>query len=589
MAKASKPEPATATQGQTGQRLVRLVGLFKRLVDPDASDSFSLGGYVDSLTAAPYSLGNAYLKVWCQADPQLAHYRFETPSIVDLSGSGHLDPVEEVRLRKQDIAPLLHGNPAAVCFSCYAWNVEAALAACSAIKQASPHTVTILGGRAVESVGPALVQRFPFVDFVINGEGELPFAQILRSGFSKSTPLPGVTFMGPDGLSSTPPGPPVMLLDSIPSPFQNQAIPASPEGILMELSRGCVHDCGYCAWNSCKVRRRFSRARIRADLAWAVEQGAHHITFIDSAINYETELLADLVQALAEADPSGQLQFTFNLRHEELTDAQFRLLQRIPARQILLGMESLSDPAMAASNRTTFDTARFQAVVHQLSLISPPVVGVVLGLPDDTLAGFQRTMEFLGDMNQAGAKPVLGAILVSLLQVFPSTRLHAEASNHGMNIRPRGIPYVLGHHTFPLSDLKAALQYLQRYRIRHPGLVKGPEGQAAILGSESQELFTSTVTRLLHPLVPGDLVAGWKWTSIKVFLDGDGFGAFSFVNAAGSATMIRLDARNADKACFASTEYFNLYFSGSSSGPDTAMLMQEVVATVRRNEHELGS
>lgn len=581
---ASVPQPGRPNDSRP---VVRLVGLFKRLVDPDASDAFSLGGYVDSLTATPYSLGNAYLAAWCQADPQLQRaFRFELTNVVDLSGSGHLDPIEEVRLRKTDVAQLLADNPAAICFSCYAWNVEAALAACQAIKQVRPETVTVLGGRAVESVGSTLVQRFPFVDFVINGEGEVPFAAILHRGFAKTESLPGVTFLGPDGVRTSPPGPPVLQLDAIPSPFSAGLVPSSPEGLLMELSRGCVHDCGYCAWNSCKVRRRYSKSRIQSDLQWAVARGATHITFIDSAINYETELLSELLDAWQLADPERRLQFTFNLRHEDLTESQFELLSHIPTQQILLGMESLSDPAMSASNRLPFDTAAFSRRIQRLALLSPPVVGVVLGLPEDNLAGFIRTMEFLGGLNSGGQAPVVGAILVSLLQVFPSTRLHAEAATHQMNIRPRGIPYVLGHKTFPLSDLKKALQYLQRFRIRHPGLVKGPEGQAAILGAEGESLFSHTVTTLLAPVLPGEKLEGWTWTATRPYLDGDGFGAFTFRHPDHSQVSIRLDARNPKKPCYTSTRHFNLYFSGPAAGPNLDALMRRIAALVGNNEGE---
>lgn len=572
------------------RKLVRLVGLFKRLVDPDAGEGFQLGGYVDSLTSTPYSLGNACLRAYCEADPTLAQrYQFDTVSVVDLSGTGHLDPVEEVRLRKQDVVSLLEGAPAAIGFSCYAWNVEAALAACAAIKQSSPSTFTVLGGRAVESVGASLVTRFPFVDFVINGEGELPFAALLRSGFDKQAPQPGLTFMGSDGqLKHQAPDLPVMDLDSLPSPFQTGIIPASPDGLLMELSRGCVHDCGYCAWNSCKVRRRFSRKRITAELAWAVAHGARHITFIDSAINYETDLLDDLLGALAEADPQGRLEFTYNLRHEELCEEQFRHLRRLPSRQILLGMETLSDPAMEASHRTPFDTQRFSETVRELAKVAPPVIGVVLGLPDDTLAGFQRTMEYLGQLSgtqEPHSPRQVGAVLVSLLQVFPSTRLHAQAEAYGMNIRPRGIPYVLGHTSFPLSHLKEALRFLQLFRLRYPGLVKGPEGQASILGPDGSDLFAETVRRLLLPWAEGATLEGWQWASTIAYLDGDGFGAFLFSHPRLGKVTIRLDGRNSTKPCYTHTQRFNIYFSGSNGDTgEVEPLIRTVARAVEVNE-----
>lgn len=509
----TKEQPAASGDGRP---LVRLVGLFRRLSEPEAKDHFNPGGYIDTLTAAPYSLANACLKTWCEADPALAdRYRLELLNLIDESGDGGLGSIEEVRLGRAEMARILEGAPAAVCFSCYCWNVDAALEACRRIKAAAPETVTVLGGRAVEGRDD-LKAKETAVDFVITGEGEQAFAALLRSGLSQQPP----------------PGEPVSDLDSIPSPFTAGLVPPSEDGLLMELSRGCPNTCAYCSWNSSKLRRRQGRGRIAADLKWAVESGARHVTFIDSAINYETAALEDLAAAVAEADPGGQLEFTYNVRHDALSPAHLAILKKIPTRQLLLGMESLSPAALLASNRSPLDTTAFEASVKALAEVRPPVIGVVLGLPGDTLEGFKATMEFLGGLADSAQPSPVGAVLVSLLQVFPGAGLRACAET-GLETKRKGIPYLLGHPGFPAADLRRAVAWLQSFRLRRYCPVKGPEGLSAILGPDAQEMMSDGLRCLLLPLQEGMSVAGWRWVGTRAFRDGARVGEFSFQDGGG--------------------------------------------------------
>jgi hypothetical protein len=579
---------------------VRLVGLHRLQVDADAGPAPSLGGYGDALAAAPYSFAAAGLKAAADAAPEARGCEVEILDLVDAARDADgAAPREEFRLGDEHLAQLAAGDPDAVCFSAYCWNVDAALAACARLKQRRPETLTVLGGRAVEDVGPALLRDYPAVDHVVQGEAERSFVELLgrwRAGAPRDRDLPaGVLGRGASGeIVSGPAAAPIAALDALPSPYLTGVAHPPPEGMMLELSRGCVNRCGYCAWSSAKERRTFSQERIADELRWALQHDVRHVTLLDSAINYEPGTVARFVAAATLADPGRELRYTYNLRHELVTPEQVALLARLRAQQVLLGMESLTEAAMRESDRQPLDCARFEAALRLLRRLSPDggtpatVVGVVLGLPGDTLDGFRRTMDYLGELSTEPAGSPIGAVLVSLLQVFPGTTLWRRREALGVKLPDRGIPYVRGVGTFPRADLQRALSYVNRLRVRYPLFVKRPEGAHTLLEPRAPGP-ADDLRRLLQPWAPGAFRAGWLLRALTPLLDGDGIAVLTFAQPAARALVrVRLDRRTAARAGFAQTERFNVYHQGevprSLLGPSLDALMREVVGLLRRNE-----
>jgi len=66
-----------------------------------------------------------------------------------------------------------------VCFSCYIWNITQTLAVAEKIKQLNPATKILLGGPEVTYDWQAVIQ-LDYIDFIVTGEGEIPFAAFLQ-------------------------------------------------------------------------------------------------------------------------------------------------------------------------------------------------------------------------------------------------------------------------------------------------------------------------------------------------------------------------------------------------------------------------
>ena len=119
------------------------------------------------------------------------------------------------------------------------------------VKDRAPRCVIVLGGSSVSHrVGPSLLSEYPFVDYIVQGEGERPLAALvaaLARGDVPVAPIPGVLGRGwrPDG-ARTPPSE-VEQLDELPDPDYDEyaGLAAAYKvswTVSIEGSRGCWWD-----------------------------------------------------------------------------------------------------------------------------------------------------------------------------------------------------------------------------------------------------------------------------------------------------------------------------------------------------------
>ncbi len=455
--------------------VVLLVGIF-RSIEPEGRDGpyGSQGGFVDNLAPAPYSLANGYLKAFVSACPDLSE-RYDV-RLLDLAEP--LEPEderEEARLSSDDIDRILEHSPSLVAFSTYCWNVDAVLHASTEIKARNPRVRVLIGGRSTEGDVRGMLGSCPAIDAAVVGEGELAFREILRrNGFDG---IPGVLWRDGDELRGGGVSPSIQALDEIPSPLLTGALSPAKNAVMMELSRGCLHACGYCTWNSDKHLRYFSAERIGQEVAWAVRHGHQHVTLNDSAINYDTDRLRAFVEAVRLADPSATLRFTYNIRHDALTDDQLEVLRFLPTHVALAGIETLSPRGMHAVDRQPVDLPALHARLDGFArTVRPVVASIVLGLPGDDEASFLQTLDTL----LSWTEPTEGvctveAVLVSLLQVYRGSKLWQRREQLGLVSCDRGIPYLIESPSWPRDALARCKAEIVRRMAREPARLKAAE------------------------------------------------------------------------------------------------------------------
>ncbi|WP_019357532.1 RiPP maturation radical SAM C-methyltransferase [Streptomyces sp. AA1529] len=142
----------------------------------------------------------------------------------------------------------------------------AALAAAKYVKRLAPHITTVLGGANCDAEqGHAAHRNFPFVDYVVRGEGEAAFPRLLAALDDSGSPraIPGLCWRDAEGTSvanpmATSPLPPAAITSPDYSGyFERLAASAARHWVepklVVEGARGCwwgeKHHCTFCGLN----------------------------------------------------------------------------------------------------------------------------------------------------------------------------------------------------------------------------------------------------------------------------------------------------------------------------------------------------
>jgi radical SAM superfamily enzyme YgiQ (UPF0313 family) len=175
--------------------------------------------------------------------------------------------------------------PDIVGFGCYDWNAYLSLAAAELLKRNHPGCLTVIGGANVD-VQPKDNKRFlqenPQIDFLVYGDGEKPFARIVRLFLQhqnehdpimtiKQTPVDGTRTLVADEIVMGSPTDSMMDLNVIPSPYLTGLFDKLLDNTklmpIIQNVRGCPYSCRYCVSGSQTSKvRHFSYERLTAEI-----------------------------------------------------------------------------------------------------------------------------------------------------------------------------------------------------------------------------------------------------------------------------------------------------------------------------------
>jgi anaerobic magnesium-protoporphyrin IX monomethyl ester cyclase len=294
-----------------------------------------------------------------------------------------------------------------VAFSCYIWNVEATLRLASDLKKVRPETIILLGGPEVSYGTFELMERNPFIDFVIRGEGEETFrawAESLwvklhgKEGANGPDGIDGLTFRADGDIVANSDRVPLATLDVIPSPFAHGLVTLDKPLVYYETSRGCPFSCAFCMSSLEKGVRSFSMDRIRSDLGRLLAAETATIKFVDRTFNYNAERATAIWEFILAANRGSRCHF--EIAADLLTDANLALLGTVPPGlfRFEIGVQSGKEETLARVGRKS-DLVRLFANVRRLVTETGIVVhlDLVAGLPGEDYQGFLASLQQLFD------------------------------------------------------------------------------------------------------------------------------------------------------------------------------------------------
>ncbi len=327
---------------------------------------------------------------WCLAAGVAAFAETAvTAKVMESTINADLDAfAEEIIAQKPDV----------LSFCCYIWNVTQTLGVAKAVKTAIGCTV-VLGGPEVAYRPRDVLDRYPFVDYVLAGEGEFSFPAFLDmlNTHGDKEAVKGLSYRR-DGEVITLPE--ACYCQTPPSPFTEAYFNALGGRICyIESSRGCPYRCAFCLSGRVSPLRFFDIKQVKADLLKLANSGTRTVKFVDRTFNAKeshcNEILSFIKENYGRAIPAGVC-FHFEMAGDILKESTLSLLSQMPkgAVQLEIGMQSFNEQTLAAVNRKT-DTQKLQENIRKLLSFGNMHVHIdlIAGLTGEDLASFEKSFD----------------------------------------------------------------------------------------------------------------------------------------------------------------------------------------------------
>lgn len=314
---------------------------------------------------------------------------------------------EALTLKKPDVIgfSVLHGNR---------WG---AIDIARTAKQLNPKTKIVFGGIGATFLWEHLLRNFPEVDYVVLGEGELTFLNLVRHFEKKQDQgigeIRGIAYRKNGKILKTGKSDPVKDLDSLPIPAKHFTYPH------VSSSRGCAWDCSFCGspefWGR-KIRWR-SPEKFVEELKLLIRRGVTFFYFSDDTFTLNPKRVIEICKRIIEKNL--KIAWYAISRVDHVDEEMLYWMRRAGCIQISFGVESGSEKIRRVLGKPvkTEQIKRAFAMTTQYGILSRAYF--IYGAPGETWKTVQETIDLMDDI-----KP-LSAIFY-ILDVFPGTKLYSE-------------------------------------------------------------------------------------------------------------------------------------------------------------------
>ena len=292
---------------------------------------------------------------------------------------------------------LYQEKAAVVAFSCYIWNIHEILTIAKELHKVAPKTRIWLGGPEVSYDSDKLLEDNPFIEGIIQGEGEVTFYEMVKvwGRFEKSDDYEdvlGIVYRDDSGEIHENGRRPLMALDEVPfvytdlSGFENKIL-------YYETSRGCPFSCSYCLSSIDKSVRFRSMELVKKELQFFLDEKVPQVKFIDRTFNCKREHALVIWNYITEHD-NGVTNIHFEVAADLIGEEELALFQKMRPGliQLEIGLQSTNAATIQEIRRVmnieklkkNMSVIRSYGNIHQhLDLIA--------GLPYEDFVTFKKS------------------------------------------------------------------------------------------------------------------------------------------------------------------------------------------------------
>jgi anaerobic magnesium-protoporphyrin IX monomethyl ester cyclase len=280
-----------------------------------------------------------------------------------------------------------------VAFSCYIWNITQTLAVARAIKKINPGVKILLGGPEVSYEYNDIIARDE-VDYIIVGEGEIPFSGFLNA-YPDVEQVPNLVHKVNGEVRFFPKQ---VMFDLENYKGINPYINDTPEALYnkvcyVETSRGCPYKCEFCLASLDNKVRYLPLDDIKNNLAYLMEHG-RTIKFLDRTFNVKKDFTIDMFRFILDRHKPGQVfqfEITADIVHPDIVAF---IQEHVPPGlfRFEIGIQTVNQKAnLQVSRKQNFD--KTSAVIKKLDNKIEMHLDLIVGLPLDEWNDIKYSIE----------------------------------------------------------------------------------------------------------------------------------------------------------------------------------------------------
>ncbi|MEK9198467.1 B12-binding domain-containing radical SAM protein [Ureibacillus sp. FSL E2-3493] len=367
------------------------------------------------------------------------------------------------------VSDLYQYKPDVVGFSCYIWNIEETIRVIRMLKTVSPQTKIVLGGPEVSYDVHDWIRRLPEVDFIVLGEGEVSFKQLLKyfNGEIAIEDVPGICYLQ-EGKMKIHAQPKKVDLRELPSPFLfEEDLPHLGKRIqYIETSRGCPFSCQFCLSSIEVGVRYFNREKIKEDIRYLMAHGAKTIKFVDRTFNISRSYAMEMFQFLIDEHVPGVV-FQFEITADIMRPEVIQFLNDNAPRGLFrfeIGVQSTND----LTNELVKRRQNFEKLKRTVTMVKEggkidQHLDLIAGLPEEDYNSFRQTFNDVFAMRPE-------ELQLGFLKLLRGTGLRVEAQKYGYTYVDVAPYEIFSNNVLTFDDIvriKQAEDVLEKYWNDH--------------------------------------------------------------------------------------------------------------------------
>lgn len=302
-------------------------------------------------------------------------------------------------------------NPVAVGFSCYVWNEQFCLTIAEQVHEKYPDCKIFFGG---PNVNLQMLEDYPFIDTIIDGEGEKTFVKILKDLKDGVEPPPHYFAERITDLSQ--------LVSPYTSGVFDKIIADNPDAywqVTFETNRGCPFSCTFCDWGGLTYSKvkQFEMDRIREEIKYIKKIPVAYMLCADANFGIFKDRDVEVAKLLYSELHDHPVLDSVNLQYYKNSNKHViecaAALGRLN-KGLTVSVQSMSDNTLKAIKR---DNMRINKIGDLLAEADKKQIftytEMILGLPEETLDSWKDGMT---DLLEEGQHHCIDVWLAQLLK-----------------------------------------------------------------------------------------------------------------------------------------------------------------------------